>query len=109
MLRGLGATHVTVRTDSQLVARQASKEFATKEPQIARYAEMLEQQSKQFEHLSIEQIPQTENNSTNALARLASIWDGGQREIFVDSILHPTKDVLTITSSTLTPDGNDWQ
>lgn len=68
MIRRLGATNVTVRTDSQLVAHQASKEFAIKEPQIAKYVEILEGLSKQFEHLNIEQIPRTEINSIDALA-----------------------------------------
>jgi len=97
MVHSLGTTNVTLLTDSQLVAYLASKEFMAKEPQIARYAEVLKEQSKQLEHIRIGQIPWTENNSTDTLAKLASAWDGGPHEIFVDSQL-TIKDVLEVAS-----------
>ena len=59
LLRTLGAEKVTLRTDSQLVARQNTGEFACKEPQITKYVETMVELTKQFAEFKIEQIPRT--------------------------------------------------
>lgn len=47
MLHGIGVENVTLYIDSQMVARQATREFTTKVLQISKYVELL-WLSKQF-------------------------------------------------------------
>lgn len=72
MLHGMGVENVTLRMNSQLVARQALGELIAKKPQILKYMEFLEGLSKHFKCLHIEQIPCIENTPIEALAHLAS-------------------------------------
>lgn len=92
----MGVKKIILCTNSQLVVCQATSEFTTKDPQIAKYMDLLSSLSKLFTHFEIEQIPRIENTPIDALAYLASTWEGGQCEITVNSILHPTHDILTI-------------
>lgn len=86
----LGVTTVKLRIDSQLVVRQAMKEFLAKEPQIVKYMATLEQLIRQFAHFEVEKIYRSLNNSADALAKLASAYEGGQREILVNAEEHPS-------------------
>ena len=46
-------------------------------------------------HFEVEEISRTLNNSADALAKLASAYKGGQREILVDSMEFPSCDIVT--------------
>lgn len=84
-----------ISTDTQLVARQSTGEFSTKVPQLMQYVATLDKIKLQFNKVKIEQISRSQNNSEDALARLASAFDGGQREILVDSVSVPSCNLVT--------------
>lgn len=54
LVKALGASIVTLPIDSQLLVKQASKEFVVKEPQIGKHHEALESVKRTFDKIEIE-------------------------------------------------------
>jgi len=76
IVKMLGATTVKLRTDSQLVTHQITKEFAAKEPQITKYVATLEQLVKLFAHFEVKKNPRSLKNSAVAYKISLHIWRG---------------------------------
>jgi len=67
----LGARTVTVRLDSELVARQLSGEYRTKSAELRSLAEEVAREIARFERCRFEQVPREENRDADRVANKA--------------------------------------
>nr|XP_027126777.1 uncharacterized protein LOC113742942 [Coffea arabica] len=72
LARKLGATHILVYSDSQLVVCQILGEYEAKEEVMQRYLSKVLQLVAYFESFEIQRIPRSQNRRADALSRLAS-------------------------------------
>lgn len=66
----LGVTHLTIRTDSELVARHITREYRVKSPKLRPLYEEAERLLRQVPSWKIESIPREENREADRLANL---------------------------------------
>lgn len=69
MARELGATHVTLYTDSQLVAMQLRGIWACRQPTLFEYLEEAKAEIAKFEDVAIEWVPRERNQHADMLTR----------------------------------------
>jgi ribonuclease HI len=67
----LGAKRVTVKTDSQLMARQFSGEYETREPHVKMLYKLVKRLAKYFDECTVTHIPREENREADRLANRA--------------------------------------
>lgn len=67
----LGATHVEVFVDSQLIARQISREYKIKEKTLAQLAMQAWNLTQGFQSFSITEIPREKNKAADTLVNEA--------------------------------------
>nr|XP_027082689.1 uncharacterized protein LOC113705025 [Coffea arabica] len=72
LARRLGAAHILVYSDSQLVVCQILGEYGAKEEVMQRYLSKVLQLVAYFESFEIQRIPRSQNRRADALSRLAS-------------------------------------
>nr|XP_027124543.1 uncharacterized protein LOC113741245 [Coffea arabica] len=72
LARKLGAAHILVYSDSQLVVCQILGEYEAKEEAMQRYLSKVLQLVAHFESFEIQRIPRSQNRRADALSRLAS-------------------------------------
>lgn len=70
--RELGANHLNISSDSQLVVNQIMGEFQMKEHQLAAYTRYVKVLLQHFKTTNLTHIPCTENSKVDALTRLAT-------------------------------------
>jgi len=75
--RRLGATHVDLRMDSELVARQISGVYRVKHPQLQPIHAAVMQLLRSFEGYSVGHVPRALNRDADRLSNVAI--DGGGR------------------------------
>ncbi|XP_022150100.1 uncharacterized protein LOC111018362 [Momordica charantia] len=73
--RGLGAVHIKVFSDSQLVVNQIKEEYQTKDPRMEKYLSKVRSHLAQFRTYEVSQVPRSENSNADALAKLASAYE----------------------------------
>ncbi|XP_022158589.1 uncharacterized protein LOC111025045 [Momordica charantia] len=71
----LGAIHIKVFNDSQLVVNQIKEEYQTKDPRMEKYLSKVRSHLAQFETYEVNQVPRSENSNAGALAKLASAYE----------------------------------
>ncbi len=64
----LGAKKVAVKTDSQLMARQFSGEYETREPHVKLLYKIVKRLATYFERCTVTHIPREENREADRLA-----------------------------------------
>lgn len=64
----LGARRVSVKTDSQLMARQFTGEYETREPHVKLLHRIVKRLASYFERCSVTHIPREENREADRLA-----------------------------------------
>lgn len=67
----LGAKRVSVQTDSQLMARQFSGEYETREPHVKLMYKIVKRLASYFEACTVAHIPREENREADKLANRA--------------------------------------
>jgi len=67
----LGATHVNVRADSELMVRQINRAYSVKKPHLKPLHARALALFARFESWTIEQVPREQNARADALARAA--------------------------------------
>ncbi|XP_027173140.1 uncharacterized protein LOC113772850 [Coffea eugenioides] len=72
LARKLGAAHILVYSDSQLVVCQILGEYEAREEAMHRYLSKVLQLVTHFESFEIQRIPRSQNRRADALSRLAS-------------------------------------
>ena len=75
-LIALGVTEVEILGDSMLVINQATDEWDLKEPHLKPYLEHLQELSQSFRKCRFIHLSRSHNQMADALASLASVWDG---------------------------------
>ncbi|KAK2394865.1 hypothetical protein QL285_056650 [Trifolium repens] len=72
ILLDLGARHVKIRGDSELVIKQLTKEYKCIQEHLMKYFVIVFSLLKQFESYVIQHVPRIENQEANDLAQIAS-------------------------------------
>ncbi|WJX26318.1 hypothetical protein P8452_15256 [Trifolium repens] len=72
ILLDLGARHVKIRGDSELVIKQLTKEYKCIQEHLMKYFVIAFSLLKQFESYVIQHVPRIENREANDLAQIAS-------------------------------------
>ncbi|XP_065035979.1 uncharacterized protein LOC135671747 [Musa acuminata AAA Group] len=65
-------TDIRVITDSQLVARQLDGEYEARDPTMAKYLAQVRSLAAKFAHFELSNVPRSENQRADTLAKLAS-------------------------------------
>lgn len=73
----LGAEHVEVRSDSELLVRQIAGQYRVKNPELKRLFEQVQRLIRKFQSFSIVHIPRGQNKAADALSRRALRKAGG--------------------------------
>ncbi|XP_022150037.1 uncharacterized protein LOC111018309 [Momordica charantia] len=73
--KGLGAVHIKVFSDSQLVVNQIREEYQAKDSRIEKYLIKVRSHLAQFKTYEVNQVPRSENSNADALAKLASAYE----------------------------------
>jgi ribonuclease HI len=68
LARQLGAREATIRLDSELVARQLSGEYRTRNRELLSLAEEVSREARSFERCRFEHVPREENREADRLA-----------------------------------------
>lgn len=66
---GLGATHVEVRSDSQLVVMQVNGVWACREPHLREYLAEVHTQVKHFDEVEFVWVPREQNQPADQITR----------------------------------------
>ena len=85
-LRELGVKEAEVFRDSTLVLAQAQKLWKVKEEHLKPYQQYLEDLSKTFDKIEYTIIPRAQNQSTDALATLASMVNDENANCYIFSL-----------------------
>ncbi|KAJ3685541.1 hypothetical protein LUZ61_014705 [Rhynchospora tenuis] len=92
-----GAKKVKIHTDSQLVVNQISGEYATTNEKLILYLEKVKAIIATFEMASVEYVPRTQNETADALSKLAKESDlDRDKPIVMLEIPSPSIDVLEL-------------
>ncbi|XP_031271118.1 uncharacterized protein LOC116129528 [Pistacia vera] len=75
LAREMGATAISVYSNSMLVINQILEEYQTKEDNMINYLKKAKAALEPFKHFAITQIPRENNSVADALARIASSLD----------------------------------
>ncbi|CAL8997655.1 unnamed protein product, partial [Prunus brigantina] len=75
LAKELGAEHIIIHSDSQLVVNQVTDAYQTRKPHITAYVQKVKTILLRYRSHSITQIPRAQNTRADALARLASALD----------------------------------
>lgn len=67
LCRELGAAHVTLRVDSELVARQIEGQYKVRHPDLMQFHHRVVLRKRMFESVKIEHIPRKENAVADAM------------------------------------------
>ena len=80
----MGAKHLKVLGDLNLVVCQTKGSFSLKEPNLAPYRAMAQKMEEKFLTFEIEHSPRNENRFANALAALGSqiMFEGDSTRVF---------------------------
>ncbi|XP_022154406.1 uncharacterized protein LOC111021683 [Momordica charantia] len=73
--KGLGASHIKVFSDSQLIVNQIKEEYQTKDPRMEKYLSKVRLYLAHFGTYEVSQVPRSENSNADALAKLASAYE----------------------------------
>ena len=75
-LIALGVTEVEILGDSMLVINQTTEEWELKEQHLRPYLDHLHQLAQSFRRCKFIHLPRSHNQMADALASLASVWEG---------------------------------
>ncbi|XP_027158219.1 uncharacterized protein LOC113759836 [Coffea eugenioides] len=90
LARKLGAGHILVYSDSQLVVCQILGEYEAREEVMHRYLSKVHQLVAHFESFEIQKIPRSQNKRADALSRLASTsFSDLNRSVLVEVLAEP--------------------
>ncbi|GAU41814.1 hypothetical protein TSUD_299800 [Trifolium subterraneum] len=79
LAREMEVQELKAQSDSQLVANQVAGEFQTKDPQLAKYLEKVQEMAKYFTTFELTYVPREQNARADLLAKLASIKKPGDQ------------------------------
>ncbi|XP_024009744.1 uncharacterized protein LOC112084676 [Eutrema salsugineum] len=91
LAQGIGVKKIEAFCDSELVAREYSGDYDTRNDRMDLYLKAVKNLTDRFESFSLTRIPRSDNTSADALAALASTSESHQRRVIpVESIDSPS-------------------
>jgi len=94
LAKGMGVTKLLVKSDSALVAGQVNGEFQARDPQLAKYLEVVQAIAKNFVLLEFVHVPREQNSRADLLSKLASCSKPGQhKSVIRETLIAPRIDV----------------
>ncbi|XP_074323242.1 uncharacterized protein LOC141660177 [Apium graveolens] len=105
LAKSLGVRRLTIYSDSQIVVRQTSGEYITKDPKLARYQEMVISILETIPDSAILQINREENVKADELSKLVQNTSDLSSSIYFEELAAPSTDrheVLCVSSP------NNW-
>ncbi|KAJ4813319.1 Pol-polyprotein [Rhynchospora pubera] len=95
LMEAIGARSVRFYMDSQLVVNQIKGEYAAINERLALYLEKVKTVLAAFESASVEYVPRTQNETADALSKIAKESDlDREKPIVMLEVPHPSIDVL---------------
>ncbi|KAJ4821053.1 Pol-polyprotein [Rhynchospora pubera] len=95
LMEAIGARSVRFYMDSQLVVNQIKGEYATINERLALYLEKVKTVLAAFESASVEYVPRTQNETADALSKIAKESDlDREKPIVMLEVPHPSIDIL---------------
>ncbi|KAJ3687607.1 hypothetical protein LUZ61_016771 [Rhynchospora tenuis] len=85
-----GARSIKIRSDSQLIVNQILKEYKTQDETLIKYLRKVEQLISGFDSVLIEHVPKGQNETADALSKLAKSGLDKERPIIVLEISSPS-------------------
>jgi ribonuclease HI len=112
--KALGVRRLLIRTDSKLVASQVDKSFEAKEEGMRKYLEAIRSVEKSFASITVEHLPQGQNEEADALAKSAAYggphWLGVFfKVLYTPSMPEDSQDIMAIDQVELGEDPDDWR
>lgn len=109
--RALGVQRLQIKSDSQVVAFQVEKEYQAKEPELARYLQLVRGLEQKFQGFTVIHIPRAENEEADALAKAAAQGAALPPEVFYS---HTTTPAVQASQSALAREvsaihSTDWR
>ncbi|KAJ1691406.1 hypothetical protein LUZ63_015561 [Rhynchospora breviuscula] len=97
LIEAIGAKRVHFYMDSQLVVNQIKGEYATLNEILALYLEKVKAVMATFDDISVEYVPRTQNETADALSKLAKESDlDREKPIVMLEVPQPSIDVVAI-------------
>jgi len=113
LAKEMGITRLLVKSDSALVAGQVTGEFQARDPQLAKYLEVVQSIAKNFVLFEFVHVPREQNCRANLLSKLASCSKPGQHKLVIRETLvapqvdtrekHQVLEILMAEESWMTP------
>jgi ribonuclease HI len=100
ILLDLGARHIKIRGDSELVIKQLTKEYKCIQEHLMKYFVIAFSLLKQFESYVIQHVPRNENQEANDLAQIASGYKMSKDEF---------EELIEIKDKMISSDSSDVQ
>jgi ribonuclease HI len=94
MVKELGASVVTIRSDSQLILSQKKGDYMAKEPILQKYLAKVNESIQGLSGFEIQPIPREQNHQADILSKLASTKNVGNSRSVVEETLQNTCVVL---------------
>ena len=76
----LGAKHLLVQNDSNLVIGQIKGDYEAKEERMQKYLKLTKHLTQEFEEVEFVQVPRSQNTAADKISKLASSKDGGMNK-----------------------------
>ncbi|XP_057432545.1 uncharacterized protein LOC130725320 [Lotus japonicus] len=93
----LGVQKLFIKGDSQLVVKQVKGEYQVKDPQLAKYLEVVHRLMMEIEKIRIEHIPRSQNERADVLAKLASTGRlGNYQTVIQETLSRPSIDLVEV-------------
>ena len=108
LVRGVGAKHVIMYSDSQLAVNQIAGEYEVRDEKLEKYLEELKRVCNEFEHVEILYVPRGKNRKADALSKLAA--EGGldkEHPVIVFEMQRPSIEVEFIEQFNI-ESGVEW-
>ncbi|XP_061360638.1 uncharacterized protein LOC133304610 [Gastrolobium bilobum] len=106
MVKDLGATNITLKSDSQLVIAQVQGNYQEKEALMIKYLEKVRLLLTEFQSFKMEHIPREQNSRADILSKLASTkGPGNNRSVIQQSVPNPSI-IMAVTKQKAQPSQN---
>ncbi|XP_027910365.1 uncharacterized protein LOC114169424 [Vigna unguiculata] len=93
LAKEMGITRLLVKNDSALVAGQVTGEFQARDPQLAKYLEVVQSVAKNFVLFEFVHVPREQNCRADLLSKLASCSKPGQhKSVIRETLVAPRVD-----------------
>jgi ribonuclease HI len=107
LAKEMEVTDLRAKSDSQLVTNQVSGEYQTKDPQLIKYLEKVQNLASQFKHFELIYVPREQNARADLLSKLANTKKPrNNRTVIQETIAKPSAETAEIL---MIVEGSDWR